>query len=120
MTLRSGRLAPEDPEGPDDDELDDGPADESHDGRDVEDRTGCVERIRSEDALERRDEDLAEAARMADTIPFASLASRRSRTIRAPITTWISPKTRMTTRRAISERPGDMVETRRCSVRTVS
>src|SRR5450756_2864990 len=46
QTLGSGRLAPEDPHGPDHDQLEKRPADEGEDGRDIEHRTtrdeGCL------------------------------------------------------------------------------
>src|SRR5450756_759399 len=59
-TLVSGRLAPEDPHGPDDDQLDDRPADEGHDGGDIEHRTRGMEGVPLEDPLERAHEHLAE------------------------------------------------------------
>src|SRR5450759_2556223 len=59
-TLGSGRLAPEDPHGPDHDQLEERPADEREDGRDIEHRTTRREVILVEDAVERRDEDLAD------------------------------------------------------------
>src|SRR3990172_4839416 len=59
-TIVSGRLAPEDPHGPDHDQLDDRPANEGHDGRDIEHRTRGMEGVRPEDPLERRDEQLAD------------------------------------------------------------
>src|SRR5665647_2002073 len=60
QTRGSGRLAPEDPHGPDHDQLEKRPADEGEDGRDIEHRTTRREVILVEDAVERRDEDLAD------------------------------------------------------------
>src|SRR6266566_3937783 len=53
-------LAAEDADDPDDDQLQDRPADEGHDGRDVKDGAARVERVRPEDPLERGHEDLAQ------------------------------------------------------------
>src|SRR3954470_9215562 len=55
-----GRRASEDPDGPDDDQFEDSPADERDERCDVEDRSAGVERVCPEDALEGGDEQLAE------------------------------------------------------------
>src|SRR6478672_6125018 len=59
--VRSGRggVATEDADGPDHDELDDAPADERDDGGQVERGSGRMEGVGPENALERRDEQLA-------------------------------------------------------------
>src|SRR5664280_4726 len=56
----SGRLAPEDAHGPEHDQLEDRPADEGDDGRDIERRSARGQGIRVEDPLERGEEDLAD------------------------------------------------------------
>jgi hypothetical protein len=57
--VRSGGLAPEDPNCSDNEEFHDRPADEGHYRGDVQDGTAGAQGIGVEDAVERRDEDLA-------------------------------------------------------------